>query len=227
MQQNSSSARSRTIIKSGYLFIAVNFLLGFFNLLVGFISGSLAITSDALHSFIDSIAGFLIIISERLTKHRKFSEQRAKIERFTTIVIACIIIIAGIHIFIESIEKIFVPDDPEYSTPTIIVLITSLALKYLLAIYLKNTGRKLKSTVLSASGAETMNDAWISIAVLTSAIIYLIWRVDIEAYISIIISLIIIKVGLEFIFPHISKHHHHHLEQDSDHDHCGKQESLK
>lgn len=215
-------SRSKVIIKSGYLFILINFLLGIFNILVGLISGSIAIVSDAAHSFIDAISGLLIIISEKLASHHKLADYRTKIERLTTIVISLIIIAVGIHIITESIEKIIAPEPVDYSIPTMIVLIASIIAKYLLAHYLKNNGKSVQSKVLIASGAETMNDTWISIAVLASATIYLIWHVDIEAYISIIIALVIFKVGLEFIFPHLSHHHHHHFESDADHDHCGK-----
>ena len=218
----SIKSRSQTIVKSGYLFIATNFFLGIFNIIVGLLSGSLAITSDAIHSFIDSITGFFIIICEKLSNHHKLSEYRKKIERITTVLIAIVIIIAGIDIIIEAIEKILEPEAPDYSIPTIIVLIASIGLKYLLATYLKRTGEREKSTVLTASGAETMNDTWISIAVLFSTCFYLITHIDIEAYISIIIAILIIKVGLEFVFPHLSHHHHHPLESDPDHDHCGK-----
>ena len=216
---NQNTKRSQTITRSGYLFIATNFFLGVFNIVIGLISGSIAITSDAIHSFIDSISGFLIIISEKLASHHKLTNHRARIEQITTIIIALIIIIAGIHIIIESIEKIITPDTPDYSIPVIIVLIASIAMKYLLANYLKTTGRKIKSTVLTASSAETMNDTWISIAVLLSAIFFLITNIDIEAYISIIIALLIIKVGLEFIFPALSHHHHHPFETDHTHKH--------
>ncbi len=209
--------RSKTITNAGYLFIAINAILAIFNVIVGLLSGSLAIVSDAVHSLTDSISGFLIVICEKLASHHKLTAYRAKIERFTTILIALVIIVVGIHILIESIEKIFVPEEVEYSIPTIIVLVASIATKYLLARYLKTTGKSVKSNVLIASGAETLNDTWISVAVLVSAIIYLIWRVDIEAYISIIIAVIILKVGLEFIFPHISHHHHHHLEKSTEH----------
>ena len=106
--------------------------------------------------------------------------------------------------------------------PVIIVLIASILAKYALAFYLKGTGRKIKSNVVIASGAETMNDCLISVAVLISAVIYLIWHIDVEAYLSIAISVVIFKIGIEFIFPHLSKHHHHHLESDPDHDHCHK-----
>lgn len=211
------NSRSRTIQKSGYLFILTNFLLAIFNIIVGILSNSLAIASDAIHSLTDSISGFLIIISEKLAAHHKFTQYRAKIERITTIIIALIITIIGVEIVVLSIKNIISPEEVDYSAPAIIVLIVSIIAKYLLAIYLKKTGKSIKSNVLVASGAETMNDTWISIAVLISAVIYLIWHINIESYISLIIAIVIIKVGLEFIFPHLSKHHHHHLENNPDH----------
>ena len=214
--------RSQIIVKSGYLFILINFLLAVFNIIVGLISNSIAIISDALHSLTDTISGILVVISEKLANHKKFSKSRNKIERATTIIIASIIIYIGIHIIVESIEGILKPEDVEYSAPTIIVLIASIAVKYLLATYLKKTGKSIKSNVLIASSTETMNDTIISVIVLVSAIIYLIWGINIESYLSLVIAIIIIEIGLEFIFPHLLKHHHHHLETDTDHDHCRK-----
>lgn len=217
-----TKSRSKTILKSGYLFIAINFFLAIFNILVGVLSNSLAILSDAIHSLTDSVSGFLIIISEKLANHHKLSDYRIRIERITTIIIALIIILLGIELIVNSIKNIITPEELSFSAGTIIVLIASIATKFLLAKYLKETGKDIKSDVLVASGAETMNDTWISIVVLASVIIYLIFKINIESYASIFVALIIIKIGLEFIFPHLSHHHHHHLESNPDHDHCGK-----
>lgn len=215
-------SRSKVIIKSGYLFILTNFLLAIFNVAIGLLSNSLAIVSDAAHSLIDAISGLLIVASEKIASLHKFSKRREKIERLTTILIALIIIAAGADILIASIKNIVEPEEVDYSLPVIIILIVSIVAKYSLAFYLKRQGNKFNSKVLAASGAETLNDAWISVAVLISAIIYLIWHINIESYVSILISIVIIKVGLEFIFPHLSHHHHHPLEQNPDHDHCNK-----
>ena len=214
-------SRSQVIIKSGYLFIATNFLLAGLNLAVGLLSHSLAITSDAAHSLIDAVSGFLVVISEKLLRHRP-AASRVKIERITTIIIALIILAAGVHIVIEAIEKLQAPEEVDYSLATLIILIASIGLKLALALYLKKQGRMHKSPVLLASGAETMNDMLISVAVLLSVFAYFLWGVNIEAYLSLAISLIIFKIGLEFIFPHLSTHHHHPLETNPDHDHCGK-----
>ena len=214
--------RSKTIIRAGRLFIVINILLSFFNIIIGVLSNSLAIISDAIHSFTDSISGLLIIVSEKLATKDKYSHYRNKIERITTIIIASIIVVIGIHIIIESIEGIINPEKIGFSIATIIVIVASIFTKYLLARFLKNKGKTIKSNVLVASGAETMNDAWISVAVLVSTIIYMIWQINIEPYLSIIIAIIIMKIGLEFIFPHFFRHHHHNLESDKDHDHCCK-----
>ena len=77
---------------------------------------------------------YIIIISEKLSNHHKFSEYRAKIERITTIIIALIIILVGVEIVILSIKNIILPEEVDYSAPAIIVLIVSIIAKYLLAI---------------------------------------------------------------------------------------------
>ena len=217
-----SDSRSRIIMKSGLWFIAVNFILAVLNVVVGMLSNSLAITSDAVHSLIDSVAGFLILVSEKLSSNSKLLGYRDRIERITTVIIAIIIILTGVDILFESVESIKEAEAPEYSIATFIILFASIGLKYLLAKYLKRTGKKQHSSVLTASGAETMNDTWISVIVLFSALFYLITSINVEAYLSIAISMVIMKIGLEFIFPHLTHHHHHYLESDADHDHCGK-----
>ena len=214
--------RSKAIVKSGYLFIITNFLLAIINFVIGLLAHSLAITSDATHSLIDAISGFLVVASEKILKRPKYANRRDKIERLTTIAIALIIIATGIHIVIEAIEKLCAAENVTYSPITIIILVISISLKLALALYLKKQGETHKSKVLLASGAETMNDMLISVAVLISVVIYFITGTNLEPYISLAISVVIFKIGLEFIFPHLSRHHHHPLEQNPDHDHCGR-----
>ena len=127
------NSRSKIIQKSGYIFIFTNFLLAVFNIVVGIFANSLAIVSDAIHSLIDSISGFLIIISEKIANHKKFTEKREKIERITTIIIALIIIALGIELIIDSIKNIITPEELNYSVATIIILVASIAAKFLLA----------------------------------------------------------------------------------------------
>ena len=206
-EKSPNSIHNKTVLKAGYLAIAINLLLAVFKIIVGAISGSLAVMSDAIHGLIDTFSGIIVVVSEKLGASKKFNRDHEKIEHIGALLIATIIIIVGVHIFIESIEKLIAPEEVEYTTPVIIVLICSVVAKLLLGRYLKATGTKVRSDTLIASSVETINDSIISGAVLLSALIYLIWHINLEAYISIIISAIIVKLGLELIFP---KFHHHH-----------------
>ena len=198
---------SKTVVKAGMIAVFVNLLLALLKIIIGSVSNSVAITSDALHGLIDTLSGIIVIVSEKLGSNKKLRSDHAKIEHIGAIIIAFIIIIVGIHIIIESIEKIIDPEPIEYSAPIIIVLITSIIGKLLLGRYLKITGQKVNSDTLIASSVETINDSIVSGAVLFSILIHSIWQVDIEAYISLVISFIIIKLGLELIFPKLHSHH--------------------
>lgn len=198
----------KTVLKAGTIAILTNLLLAIFKIIIGAISNSLAVMSDATHGLIDTISGIIVIISEKLGSSHKFNKNHEKIEHIGALLIATIIIIVGIHIFIESIEKIITPEDVEYPAPVIIVLIISIVSKLLLGRYLRITGIKVQSDTLIASSVETINDCIISGTVLLSALIYLIWHINVESYISIIISIIILKLGLGLIFPKLSGQHH-------------------
>ena len=207
--KKSNVNHSKAVLQAGYIAIATNLLLALFKIIVGALSNSLAITSDAIHGLVDTMSGIIVVASEKLGSSKKFINNHEKIEHIGAILIAIIIIAVGIHIIIESIEGIISPSEEiSYSIPTILVLICSIIAKFLLGKYLKDTGNKVKSDTLIASSIETINDSAISGAVLISIIAHLLWQINIEPYISIVIAIIILKLGLQLIFPKIFKHHH-------------------
>lgn len=207
--KKSNIDHSKAVLQAGYIAIATNLLLALFKIIVGALSNSLAITSDAIHGLVDTLSGIIVVASEKLGASKKFINNHEKIEHIGAILIAIIIIAVGIHIIIESIEGIISPSEEiSYSIPTILVLICSIIAKFILGKYLKDTGTKVKSDTLIASSIETVNDSAISGAVLISIITHLLWQINIEPYVSIFIAVIIIKLGLQLIFPKISTHHH-------------------
>ncbi|MBR3256570.1 cation diffusion facilitator family transporter [Candidatus Saccharibacteria bacterium] len=199
---------SKTVVKAGAIAIIVNLLLAVFKIIIGSISNSVAVSSDALHGLVDTLSGVIVIVSEKIGSNKKLKADHEKIEHIGAIVIAMIIIIVGIHIIVESIEKIIEPEEIEYSWSIVVVLIASIIAKLLLGRFLKTTGKKVNSDTLIASSVETINDSIISGAVLVSILVYMIWHVNIEAYVSLIISFIVIKLGIELIFPKFFHYHH-------------------
>ena len=208
------SKHPQIVIRAGIIAIVTNFALTILKIVISILSGSVAILSDALHGLVDTLSGIVVIASELIkpqkTTHRKpktkFSEFRARlthsdIERIGARAIALIILLVAVHIFIESIAALLHPEDLDLGAPALIILAVAMLAKISLAIFLQKTGQRVHSATLRASGVESFNDSIVSAAVLFSALIYTLWQVNIEAYISLIIAFIIFKSGLDIIFP--------------------------
>jgi divalent metal cation (Fe/Co/Zn/Cd) transporter len=114
-------------------------------------------------------------------------------------IVAALVLYAGITSLVESIKKIIHPEAADYSTVSIVIISVAIVVKLLLGLYVKKQGKKVNSGALSASGSDALFDAIISASVLASAIIFLIWGVSLEAYVGVIISGFIIKAGIEMM----------------------------
>lgn len=102
---------------------------------------------------------------------------------------------AGISSLKESAEKIISPDETHYSVISIIIVAVAVFVKFFLGRYVKNTGKKIDSQSLIASGTDAYFDAVVSFSTFIAAIISLIWNFTIEGYLGIAIAALIIKSG--------------------------------
>ena len=196
------SQRERTIVKTGIISIIANLVLVIFKVLIGAMSNSIAIITDAINNLSDALSSIITIIGAKFAgkaPDRKHPYGYGRIEHVTAFVVSAIVLYAGATAFIESIKKIINPVTPDYSTTTIIILSAGIVVKFALGIYVKKTGKKIHSDSLVASGTDAFNDAILSISVLTSAVIYIIWQIDVEAYVGATVSLFIIRTGIELI----------------------------
>ena len=106
---------------------------------------------------------------------------------------------AGITSLIESVKKIFDPTEPEYTTVTLVVIVVAIVVKLILGQYVKRKGEQLKSDALIASGSDALFDAVITLATLVSAGIMLLWNVSLDGILGALISVVIIKAGIEML----------------------------
>ena len=122
-----------------------------------------------------------------------------RIEYFSAIIIAVIVLSAGITSLIESVKKIFDPTEPEYTTTTLAVIVVAIVVKLLLGQYVKRKGEHLKSDALIASGSDALFDAIITLATLVSAGVMLLWGVSLDGILGALISVVIITAGIEML----------------------------
>ena len=194
--------REKTIVKTSIISICANLVLVGFKAAVGFLSNSIAIISDAVNNLSDALSSIITIVGTKLAgkpPDKKHPYGYGRIEYLTSLVVSAIVLYAGITALIESVKKIISPEEVEYNIATLVILTAGVIVKFVLGLYVKKKGRAVKSDSLVASGADAFNDAILSISVLASAIIYMIFSVNLEAYVGILVSFFIIKAGVELI----------------------------
>ena len=194
--------RSQEIIRTSVVGVVTNVLLATFKAIVGLIAGSIAIVMDAVNNLSDVLSSLITIVGTKLSERpadRQHPYGHGRIEYFSAIIISIIILLAGVTSLIESTKKIIKPTIPDYSAATLIVIIVAIFVKLFLGRYVKKQGEKLKSDALFASGSDALFDALITLATLISAIIMLLWNVSLDGILGILISLIIIKAGVDML----------------------------
>lgn len=194
--------RERIVVKTSIISIVANILLVIFKAIIGLLSNSIAIILDAVNNLSDALSSIITIIGTKLAgkaPDREHPYGHGRIEYITSLIVSAIVLYAGITALIESIKKIFNPGDVNYDIVFFIVLVSAIIVKFSLGLYVKRIGKEVNSNSLVASGLDAFNDGILSISVLLSAIIYLIFNINLEAYVGVLLSIYIMKAGFELI----------------------------
>ena len=200
--------RDQVIIRTSVVGILANLLLSGFKAAVGVVSGSIAIVLDAVNNLSDALSSVITIIGTKLANRRPDREHpygHGRIEYLTAITIAVIVIYAGATSLAESIKKIISPRTPEYTPQGLVIIAAAVAVKLLLGRYVKKVGEKVHSHALVDSGQDALLDAVIAASTLAAALIFLSTGVSLEAWLGVVISIIIIRSGIEMLGESLSE----------------------
>jgi len=197
-----NNSREKTIIRTSIISIIANIVLAGFKAFVGLLSNSIAIISDAVNNTSDALSSIITIAGTKLAgkaPDKKHPYGYGRIEYITSSIISCIVLYAGLTSLVESVKKIIHPEPADYSIITLIILISGIVVKFILGLFVKKKGKDVNSDSLVASGSDAFNDAILSISVLISAIVYMVFKISLEAYVGAVLSVFIIKSGLELV----------------------------
>ena len=201
-QETTPASREKTIIRTSIIGIFANLFLAAFKAAVGLLSHSIAIVLDAVNNLSDALSSVITIVGTKLAGKRpdkKHPLGYGRIEYLAAMVVAAIVLYAGITAGVESVRKLFEPETPDYSIVTLIVVGAAVIVKLILGRYVKSVGERVHSSALIASGSDASFDAVLSVATLACAILYLLVGVQLEAVVGVVISLVIIKAGVEML----------------------------
>ena len=194
--------RDQLIVRTSIIGIVANLFLAAFKAAVGLLSRSIAVTLDAVNNLSDALSSVITIIGTKIANRqpdKKHPLGHGRTEYLSAMIVAAIVLYAGVTSLVESIKKIIHPETPDYSVVSLIIIASAVVVKLLLGRYVKAQGQKANSGALIASGEDARFDAILSASVLASAVIFLLTGLSLEAWVGVVISGFIIKSGIEMM----------------------------
>ena len=200
--------RNKEIIKVSIQGIVVNVILVIFKTIIGIVTNSIAIILDAVNNLSDTLSSTITIVGMKLSSKKPDKEHpygHGRIEYISSVLIAMIILIAGVTSLKESVMKVIEKQEAQYTIPSIIIVFVGVFVKFFFGNYVKKKGKELNSGSLVASGIDAISDSVISLSTFIATIVSFVWHISIEGYLGIVISVLIIKTAFEILKDSINE----------------------
>ena len=194
--------RGKKIIQTSLVGIFANLGLVVIKAIVGLFAMSIAIIMDAVNNLSDALSSVITIVGTKLAQKKpdeKHPYGHGRVEYLTSLIISVIIIIAGSAAIVESILAIIENNLPQFEIWSVILIAIAVLVKIAISFFFRYRGKKLNSDALKGSGIDALFDAFLSLGTLIAIIVALIWKVNIEGYIGVIIGLFMIKSGIDVL----------------------------
>lgn len=200
--------RERQIVRVSVVSIVGNALLAVAKGIVGLTTGSIAIALDAVNSLADALGSVIAIIGTKLagrSANREHPFGFGRFEYLSSILIAAIILSAGVSSFVEAVRAILHPKTPSYTVASLVVVAVAALVKYGLGYYMKREGKRLGSGALVGSGTDSFMDGCVSMATFLAGVLFLTLGWQIESWLAAGIALLIVKSGTALLLETASK----------------------
>ncbi len=149
-------------------------LLTLMKLVIGIMSGSVAVLASAVDSVLDmfvSIFNYFAISNSEKPADDTFNYGRGKIEALASVIEGTIITISGLFLLYQAVDKALSKSVSQYLDISIIVMIISMVITISLVIFLNRVAKKTGSMVIKADALHYKTDVFSNIAVLSSLVL--------------------------------------------------------
>lgn len=184
---------------AGTVGIVSNSLLCIMKILIGWISGSIAIIADGINNLADASSSIITLVGFKLAALPEDEEHpygHARIEYLAGMAVSVMIILVGVELGKSSIDKILEPSPLEFSWVLVAVLILAIVIKVWQARFNISTGKKINSLALMATGADSRNDVISTCVVLLGVLIGHFAEIQIDGYLGLLVAVFIIWSGI-------------------------------
>ncbi len=193
-----SSVRTAYGVLSSVVGIICNIILFGIKLIIGFLINSISVTADAFNNLSDAASSIIGFIGVKLAERPADKEHpfgHGRFEYISAFVVSFLILQVGFSCFKSSFTKVLNPETIGFSWLMVIILGISVLLKLWLSVFNKTLGKRINSSVMKATSADSLGDVLITSATVISIIIGKITGLAIDGWMGLIVSVFVLIAG--------------------------------
>lgn len=187
---------------SGVVGIATNMLLFVMKIITGLVFNSISITADAINNLSDCGSSIVTLVGFKMAgkpADEGHPYGHARMEYLSGLMVSFAILIIGVQLVQTSFNKMLNPQDTQFSFISVAVLILSVLIKIWQGTFYKRVGKRIDSTTLIATSADSMNDVFSTLAVLAGVLITFFTGFNLDGYMGLVVAIVIIVTGIRLI----------------------------
>ena len=186
----------------GAMGIALNFLLFVFKSLAGVISGSIAITADAFNNLSDAGSSVVTLLGFKLAAQKPDRDHpfgHGRMEYISGLVVSMVILLMGFELIKTSVQKILAPEPVLFRPVILLILIASVGVKFYMAAYNRAIGKRIGSSAMIATAADSLSDCLATLAALLSTVVGHFFSVSIDGWCGVVVACFILWAGINAV----------------------------
>ncbi len=193
-----AKVRTRYGMLSSLVGITCNVILAATKFTIGLLINSISITADAANNLSDAASSVISFIGVKLAERPADKEHpfgHGRVEYISALAVAFLILQVGFSLFQSSVKKILNPSELTVMPVLLVILCISVLLKLWLMIFNRKLGKRIKSTVMIATSADSRNDVIVTSATILSAAVTGFTGFNIDGYMGIVVSIFVMLAG--------------------------------
>lgn len=194
------SVRTSYGVLSSIVGIVCNVFLFFVKFAVGTIMNSISVVADGFNNLSDAGSSVISFIGVKMASKPADEDHpfgHGRMEYISALIVAFLVMEVGFTFLKDAIGKIKEPQELQFHLVSTCILILSVGVKLWLGMFNKKLGTKIDSKVMLATAEDSMGDVLATSATIVSILVFKIFGINIDGFIGIGVSLVVMKAGFE------------------------------
>ena len=194
--------RNKSALVTLIVGLVLNISLGVAKLVVGQLSESVSVVSDAFNNLSDAGVSVITVLAVALSARAADHDHpygHGRYEYIAAFVLGAAVAAVGIEVMANGIRRAITPVSPEFGTAVFVTLGASIGVKAFMTVFYTVRGRKENSATIGAAAVDSLSDVAVTTVVLVCAVIERNCGAHIDGYVSIAVAVFILVLAVRIL----------------------------